>query len=120
MKFVIWDQIQQLCGNGMRTLNATCKSGWRNAKKKLFQKDFLIEDLYIKIRGLQIEINTLTEENKRLADEAASAWGMLDEFKEADSQVTNFVNSLSDVFNNPPTQEELLSSIIITDDVGEA
>jgi hypothetical protein len=82
-------------------------------KKKLFPKDFLIEALYTRIRELQTE-------NERLADEAESAWGMLDEFKEADSQVTNFVNSLSDVFNNPPTQEELLSSIIITDDVGEA
>ena len=89
-------------------------------KKKLFQKDFLIEELYTKLRDLQAENNSLAEENRRLADEAAMAWAMLDELKEAESQVTNFVNSLADAFNTPPTQEELLSSIIITDDVGEA
>ena len=120
MKFVIWEQIQQFCGRGMHTLNATYKRGWMAMKKKLFQKDFLIEGLYTRIRELQTENRNLVEENKRLADEAASAWGMLDEFKEADSQVTNFVNNLVDVFNNPPTQEELLSAMIITDDVGEA
>jgi len=117
MKYINWETIQRLFA-GIALLKANCNRGFGIMKKRLFPKEALIEQLYLVIEKLQAENQHLAEENERLSDEAAMAFAMLDEMKAAESQVGDLVKALTDVFT--PTQEELLSSIIITDDVGEA
>jgi hypothetical protein len=117
MNYVNWGITRRLLKN-IVLLRATYARGLLMMKKKLFPKDLVIDQLIVVIEELQTENQRLLEENDRLAGEASMAFRLLDDMKEAEDQVGDFMKSLSDALT--PTQDELISSMIITDDVGEA
>ena len=117
MNYANWGMTRKLLKN-IVSLRATYARGLMMMKKKLFPKDLVIDQLIVVIEELQTENQRLLEENDRLSGEASMAFRLLDDMKEAENQAGDFIKSLTDAL--APTRDELISSMIITDDVGEA
>ena len=117
MKYLNSETVQKLL-KGMSVLKVTYTKGLMKAKKEFFRKDDMIAQLKVQVEELKAANADLIKENDRVADEAAMAFSLLDDLQQAESQTGQFLKNLAEVLQ--PTEEELLASIIITDDVGEA